>query len=95
MEKKENKMHLPTIDDLFTTQEERDSANLEKVIDISINDIDDFPKHPFKVLVNDEMQSLIESIKSKGVIDPVIVRKKQDGRYEMISGHRRKKQVRF
>lgn len=91
MEKKENKMHLPTLDDLFTTQEERDSARLEKVVEISIKDIDDFPKHPFKVLVNDEMQSLIESVKEKGVIDPVIVRKKQDGRYEMISGHRRKK----
>lgn len=91
MEKKENKMHLPTLDDLFTTQEERDSERLEKVVEISIKDIDDFPKHPFKVLVNDEMQSLIESVKEKGVIDPVIVRKKQDGRYEMISGHRRKK----
>ena len=68
MEKKENKMHLPTLDDLFTTQEERDSARLEKVVEISIKDIDDFPKHPFKVLVNDEMQSLIESVKEKGVI---------------------------
>lgn len=91
MEKKENRMHLPTLDDLFTTQEERDNANLEKVINISIKDIDDFPEHPFKVLVNDEMQTLIESVKEKGVIDPVIVRKKNDGRYEMISGHRRKK----
>ena len=91
MEKKENKMHLPSIDDIFTTQKERDEANLEKVVNISIKDIDDYPEHPFKVLVNDEMQEMVDSIKEKGVLVPTIVRQKADGRYEMISGHRRKK----
>lgn len=91
MEKKERKMYLPSIDDLFTTQEERDSVDLEKVIHININEIDDFPEHPFKVIVNDEMNEMVESIKQKGVLVPTIVRKKDDGRYEMISGHRRKK----
>ena len=91
MEKKENKMHLPSIDDIFTTQKERDEANLEKVVHISIKDIDDYPEHPFKVLVNDEMQEMVDSIKEKGVLVPTIVRQKEDGRYEMISGHRRKK----
>lgn len=91
MEKKERKMYLPSIDDLFTTQEERDSVDLEKVIHININEIDDFPEHPFKVIVNDEMSEMVESIKQKGVLVPTIVRKKDDGRYEMISGHRRKK----
>ena len=91
MEKKENKMHLPSIDDIFTTQQERDEANLEKVVNISIKDIDDYPEHPFKVLVNDEMQEMVDSIKEKGILVPTIVRQKADGRYEMISGHRRKK----
>ena len=91
MEKKENKMHLPSLDDIFTTQKERDEANLEKIVNISIKDIDDYPEHPFKVLVNDEMQEMVNSIKEKGVLVPTIVRQKSDGRYEMISGHRRKK----
>ena len=91
MAKQEIKMHLPTIDDLFTTQEERDNANLEKVVDIRISDIDDFPKHPFQVIKNAEMDEMVESIKSKGVLVPAIVRKKENGKYEMISGHRRKK----
>lgn len=91
MEKKERKMYLPSIDDLFTTQEERDSVDLEKVIHINTNEIDDFPEHPFKVIVNDEMSEMVESIKQKGVLVPTIVRQKNDGRYEMISGHRRKK----
>lgn len=91
MEKKERKMYLPSIDDLFTTQEERDSVDLEKIVNIKISDIDDFPEHPFKVNVNDEMSEIIESIKEKGVLVPTIVRKKENGKYEMISGHRRKK----
>ena len=84
-------MHLPSIDDIFTTQKERDEANLEKVVNISIKDIDDYPEHPFKVLVNDEMQEMVDSVKEKGILVPTIVRQKADGRYEMISGHRRKK----
>ena len=91
MAKQESKMHLPTIDDLFTTQEERDNAKLEKVVDIKIADIDDFPQHPFQVIKNAEMDEMVESIKSKGVLVPAIVRKKKNGKYEMISGHRRKK----
>ena len=91
MEKRERKMHLPTLDDYFTTQEERDNAKLEKIININITDIDDFPEHPFKVIVNDELKEMAESIKEKGVLSPALVRQKDDGRYEMISGHRRKK----
>ena len=91
MEKKESRMRLPKVDDLFTTQEERDRLNLEKIIDISITDIEDFPNHPFKVIVNDELKEMVESIKEKGVLSPALVRKKSNGKYEMISGHRRKK----
>lgn len=92
MEKKEQKMQIPkiTLDDLFTTQEQRDDNKSEKVIDIKISDIEDFPNHPFKVVNNDEMQSMKESIKENGVLIPVLVREKSDGKYEMISGHRRK-----
>ena len=84
-------MHLPSLDDIFTTQKERDEADLEKVVYISIKDIDDFPEHPFKVIENDEMKEMIDSIKEKGVLVPTIIRPKANGRYEMISGHRRKK----
>lgn len=91
MEKKERKMHLPSLDDYFTTQEERDTANLEKIINVNITDIDDFPEHPFKVNVNDEMNEMVASIREKGVLVPAIVRQKENGKYEMISGHRRKK----
>ena len=84
-------MHLPSIDDIFTTQQERDEANLEKVVYIPIKDIDDFPEHPFKVLENDEMKDMVDSIKEKGVLVPAIIRPKANGKYEMISGHRRKK----
>ncbi len=90
---KESKMKLPkvTLDDLFTTQEERDSTKLERVINIKINEIEDFPNHPFKVVVNEDLQKMVESIKESGVISPVLVRKKDNGKYEMIAGHRRKK----
>ena len=91
MEKRKSRMHLPTIDDLFTTKEERQSADLEKVINIILDEIDDFPEHPFKIVINDEMQDMVDSIKEKGVLSPTLVRPKSDGRYEMISGHRRKK----
>ena len=89
-EKNERRMHLPTIDSYFSTQQERDNEKLEKIVNIDINQIDDFPNHPFKVLQNDEMNEMVESIKDKGVLVPTIVRMKSDGRYEMISGHRRK-----
>mgnify|MGYP003367117509 CR=1 FL=1 len=92
MEKKkqEMKMQKITLDDLFSTQEQRDNNNLEKIVDIDINLIDDFPNHPFKVIDNEEMQQMKESIEENGVLVPVIVRQKENGRYEMISGHRRK-----
>ena len=83
-------MPLPKLDDLFTTEEERTNAKLEKVIDIKINDIDDFPDHPFKVIENEEMYNMRDSIKENGVLVPALVRQKTDGRYEMVSGHRRK-----
>lgn len=92
MEKKkqEMKMQKITLDDLFSTQEQRDNDNLEKIIDVNIDLIDDFPNHPFKVIDNEEMQQMKESIEENGVLVPVIVRPKENGRYEMISGHRRK-----
>lgn len=90
MSKNEIKMPLPKLDDLFSTQEERDNAKLEKVIDINLNDIDDFPNHPFKVIQNEEMGQMRDSIMENGVLVPALVRPKADGRYEMISGHRRK-----
>ena len=90
MSKSEIKMPLPKLDDLFTTQKERDDNNSDKVVDISIKDITDFPEHPFKVLQNAEMEELSKSISDRGVLVPVIVRQKENGQYEMISGHRRK-----
>lgn len=82
---------LPTLDDLFSSQAERDEAKLAKIRDIPISEIDDFPEHPFKVRDDEDMTQLIESIKERGVITPATVRLKDDGRYEMISGHRRKR----
>ena len=90
MEERKSRMYLPTIDDYFTVQAERDSADLEKVVDIKISEIDNFPNHPFKVIDNEEMKLMSKSIKDNGILVPVLVRKKDDGRYEMISGHRRK-----
>lgn len=92
MEKNIPKAPLPkvSLDDLFTIQKERDEADLEKVVEIEISSIDDFPNHPFKVINNDDMEQMVESIKENGVLLPVIVRKKDNDRYEMISGHRRK-----
>ena len=84
------KMPLPKLDYLFTTEEERTNDKLEKVIDIKISDIDDFPDHPFKVIENEDMFNMRDSIKENGVLVPALVRQKSDGRYEMVSGHRRK-----
>lgn len=82
---------LPTLDDLFSTQELRDDAKLSKIRDIPLELIDDFPDHPFKVRDNEDMIQLVESVKERGVITPATVRQKEDGRYELISGHRRKR----
>lgn len=89
-EELKNQLKKNLLDDMFTTQEQRDDAKREKVIDIKITDIDDFPKHPFKVLANEDMKNMIASVKEYGVLSPTLVRQKSDGRYEMISGHRRK-----
>ena len=82
---------LPTLDELFTTQELRDDAKLSKIRDIPLELIDDFPDHPFKVRDDEDMIQLVESVKERGVITPATVRQKEDGRYELISGHRRKR----
>ena len=82
---------LPTLDDLFSTQELRDDAKLSKIRDIPLELIDDFPDHPFKVRDDEDMIQLVESVKERGVITPAAVRQKEDGRYELISGHRRKR----
>lgn len=91
MKKDKLKMKLPSVDDLFTTEEERQEAKLPKIYDIPLSEIDDFPEHPYRVLDDEDMEALMESIKERGVITPAMVRKKEDGRYEMISGHRRKR----
>ena len=90
MKEQKQKMNLASLDSIFTTQEERDNAKKETVMNIPIESISDFPNHPFKVIDNEEMNNLIESVSQKGVILPTIVRQKEDGNYEMISGHRRK-----
>lgn len=81
---------LTSLDDLFTTQEERDTAKLPTVQDIDLKLIDDFPNHPFKVRMDDAMMDMADSIRQHGVLVPTIVRPKADGRYEMVAGHRRK-----
>ena len=87
----ETKIELTAYDDLFQTDESREEAKLSKIRDIPISEIDEFPDHPFKVLMDEDMEQLVESIKRNGVMTPATVRLKEDGRYELISGHRRKK----
>lgn len=82
---------LTSLDDLFKSQEVRDEEKLSKIRDIPLSQIDDFPDHPFKVKDDEDMMQLIESIKERGIITPATVRLKDDGRYELISGHRRKR----
>lgn len=82
---------LTSLDDLFKSQEVRDDEKLSKIRDIPLSQIDDFPDHPFKVKDDEDMMQLIESIKERGIITPATVRLKDDGRYELISGHRRKR----
>ena len=88
---RETKIELTAYDDLFQTDESRAEAALSKIRDIPISDIDEFPDHPFRVLMDEDMEQLVESIKRNGVMTPATVRLKDDGRYELISGHRRKK----
>ena len=88
---RESKIELTAYDDLFETDESRAEANLNKIREIPISEIDEFPDHPFKVLMNEDMEQLVESVSRSGVMTPATVRQKEDGRYELISGHRRKK----
>jgi ParB family chromosome partitioning protein len=88
--KKGLNLNLPPSDDLFSTQAERDDGNREKVTFICLSEIDDFPDHPFHVKVDESMQAMVESVKAVGIHTPALVRRKEDGRYELVSGHRRK-----
>ena len=83
--------NLPSVDDLFSTEEERAEARLEKVVNLSPAEISDFPNHPFKVRMDAAMQEMAESVKQYGVLVPTLVRPKPEGGYEMVAGHRRKK----
>ena len=89
--KRENAFDLPKLDEYFTTQEQRDDAKLKKIYEIPLEEIDEFPDHPFKVLDDEDMMNLAESIREQGIITPATLRKKEDGRYEILSGHRRKR----
>ena len=84
------KLNLPSVDDLFSTQEERDEESRESIQDIPIGEIIDFPNHPFKVKMDESMMDMAESVKQYGVLVPALVREKAEGGYEMIAGHRRK-----
>jgi ParB family chromosome partitioning protein len=87
---KELKLNLPSVDDLFSTQEERDDAQREKVMQIPLAEISGFPNHPFKVRMDEAMQEMAQSVKEYGVLVPALVRPKEGGGYEMVAGHRRK-----
>ena len=89
--KRENAFDLPKLDEYFTTQEQRDDAKLKKIYEIPLEEIDEFPDHPFKVLDDEDMMNLAESVRERGIITPATLRKKEDGRYEILSGHRRKR----
>lgn len=91
MAKNDLKMSLPKLDDLFTTQEERNDAEKEKVCELPLSKLHNFPNHPFKVIVNEEMQEMADSVKEHGVLEPGLVRVLPNGDYEIIAGHRRKK----
>lgn len=88
---KRTEIELTAYDDIFETDESRAEAALSKIRDIPLAEIDEFPDHPFKVLMDEDMEQLVDSIKRSGVMTPATVRMKEDGRYELISGHRRKK----
>lgn len=93
MKKNEEKMHFPkvTLDNYFSSQEERDAEKLEKVQMIPVSLISNFPNHPYQVKDDEEMEDFVENVKENGVIMPVIIRPLENGTYEMISGHRRKR----
>ena len=83
--------NLPSVDDLFSTEESRAEARLERVVNLNPAEISDFPNHPFKVRMDAAMQEMTESVKQYGVLVPALVRPKPEGGYEMVAGHRRKK----
>ncbi|MBQ7146287.1 MAG: ParB/RepB/Spo0J family partition protein [Lachnospiraceae bacterium] len=82
---------LTAYDEMFMTDQERAEAKLPRIYDLSLDQIDDFPDHPFQVRMDEDMDQLVQSIKERGLITPITVRPKDDGRYEIVSGHRRKK----
>ena len=88
---KKQSLGLNGLDDLFMTDRERAENKLPRIYDIPLSEIDDFPDHPFKVRMDEDMDLLVQSVKERGVIVPITLREKEDGRYELVSGHRRKK----
>ena len=82
---------LTSVDSLFTTQAQRDEAPLETVVQIPTEQISDFPNHPFKVLMDEKMAELVDSVRQYGILVPAIVRPAPDGGYQMVAGHRRKR----
>ena len=91
MAKKKSDFTLPTLDSLFSTQHEREYEKLDKIRDIPLELIDDFPDHPYKVKDDEDMVQLAKSVRERGVLTPAVLRQKDDGRYELVSGHRRKR----
>jgi len=83
--------NLPKLDDIFTSQMERDDRSLKRIYNIPLDKIEPYPDHPFKVRDDEDMMNLVESVKVNGVLTPAIVRRKEDGRYELVAGHRRKR----
>ena len=88
---KREEIEFPSLDELFSSQEEREDAKLKRIYEIPLTEIDPFPDHPFKVRDDEDMMNLVESVRINGIITPATVRKKEDGRYELLSGHRRKR----
>ena len=82
---------LTALDELFSTEEQRQENKLPRIRDIPLDQIDDMPNHPYKVRMDEDMDILVESVKSYGIITPVILRKKEDGRFECAAGHRRRR----
>lgn len=88
---KREEIRFPSLDELFSSQEERDDAKLKRIYEIPLTEIDPFPDHPYKVRDDEDMMNLVESVRVNGIITPATVRKKEDERYELLSGHRRKR----